>query len=112
MNDHLVLRNELGNIQPIESHIGYIPNQGARSSVFDNLLLVGDSAGQSNPLVLEGIRHAIEFGRLAGLIGSEAVRFFSNLGMDVIGIDNDMRKFFFGEEASTKWNRQRCCGNQ
>ncbi|MEY2855886.1 MAG: hypothetical protein RLZZ74_195 [Cyanobacteriota bacterium] len=43
----------------------------------------------------------------AGLIGSEAVRFFSSLGMDVVGIDNDMRKFFFGEEASTKWNRQR-----
>ncbi|WNZ47634.1 NAD-dependent epimerase/dehydratase family protein [Leptolyngbya boryana CZ1] len=43
----------------------------------------------------------------AGLIGSEAVRFFSNLGMDIIGIDNDMRKFFFGEEASTQWNRQR-----
>ena len=43
----------------------------------------------------------------AGLIGSEAVRFFSSLGMDVVGIDNDMRKFFFGEEASTKWNRQK-----
>jgi CDP-paratose 2-epimerase len=43
----------------------------------------------------------------AGLIGSEAVRFFSNLGMHVVGIDNDMRKFFFGEEASTAWNRQR-----
>jgi len=43
----------------------------------------------------------------AGLIGSEAVRFFGSLGMDIIGIDNDMRKFFFGEEASTKWNRQR-----
>ena len=43
----------------------------------------------------------------AGLIGSEAVRFFSGIGMDVVGIDNDMRKFFFGEEASTKWNRQR-----
>ena len=67
--------NELGNIQPIESHIGYIPNQGARSSVFDNLLLVGDSAGQSNPLVLEGIRHAIEFGRLAGSIGSESLHY-------------------------------------
>lgn len=40
----------------------------------------------------------------AGLIGSEAVRFFSKLGMKVVGIDNDMRKFFFGEEASTKWN--------
>jgi CDP-paratose 2-epimerase len=43
----------------------------------------------------------------AGLIGSEAVRFFSGLGMHVVGIDNDMRKFFFGEEASTTWNRKR-----
>jgi CDP-paratose 2-epimerase len=43
----------------------------------------------------------------AGLIGSESVRFFAGLGLDVIGIDNDMRKFFFGEEASTAWNRRR-----
>ncbi len=39
----------------------------------------------------------------AGLIGSEAVRFFCEKGFNVIGIDNDMRKYFFGEEASTKW---------
>mgnify|MGYP000094087455 CR=1 FL=1 len=31
-----------------------------------------------------------------GLVGSEAVRFFSNVGYTVIGIDNDMRKYFFG----------------
>ena len=43
----------------------------------------------------------------AGLIGSEAVRFFAGLGMHVVGIDNDMRKFFFGSEASTLWNRSR-----
>lgn len=43
----------------------------------------------------------------AGLIGSEAVRFFGKMGMHVVGIDNDMRKFFFGEEASTAWNRRR-----
>ncbi|NJM45564.1 MAG: NAD-dependent epimerase/dehydratase family protein [Alkalinema sp. RU_4_3] len=42
----------------------------------------------------------------AGLIGSEAVRFFGRLGLKIIGIDNDMRKFFFGEEASTEWNRK------
>jgi CDP-paratose 2-epimerase len=42
----------------------------------------------------------------AGLIGSEAVRFFGNLGMKVVGIDNDMRQFFFGPEASTEWNRK------
>jgi digeranylgeranylglycerophospholipid reductase len=66
--------DELGNIQPIEFHYGYIPNQGARnSSVFEGLLLVGDSAGQSNPLVLEGIRHAIEYGRLAGQVGSASL---------------------------------------
>ncbi len=43
----------------------------------------------------------------AGLIGSEAVGFFADLGMDVVGVDNDMRSYFFGEEASTSWNRQR-----
>ncbi len=41
----------------------------------------------------------------AGLIGSESVRFFANLGWNVIGIDNDMRAVFFGESASTSWNR-------
>jgi CDP-paratose 2-epimerase len=39
-----------------------------------------------------------------GLVGSEAVRHFAGLGLDVIGIDNDMRKTLFGEEASTAWN--------
>jgi CDP-paratose 2-epimerase len=43
----------------------------------------------------------------AGLIGSEAARFFGELGMQVAGIDNDMRSYFFGEEASTEWNRRR-----
>jgi len=39
----------------------------------------------------------------AGLIGSEAARHFSQKGMDVVGIDNDMRSVFFGAEASTSW---------
>ena len=43
----------------------------------------------------------------AGLIGSEASRHFAKQGMTVVGIDNDMRKEFFGEEASTHWQRQR-----
>lgn len=40
----------------------------------------------------------------AGLIGSEAARFFANKGYRVIGIDNDMRQYFFGKEASTSKN--------
>ncbi len=39
----------------------------------------------------------------AGLIGSESVRFFSDRGTEVIGIDNDMRRYFFGPESSTRW---------
>ena len=36
-----------------------------------------------------------------GLVGSEAVNFFCDKGFDVIGIDNNLRKFFFGSLAST-----------
>jgi digeranylgeranylglycerophospholipid reductase len=64
----------IGKIQPIELHYGFIPNEGVRrNSVTDGLLMVGDSAGQSNPLVLEGIRYAIEFGRLAGEVGARSL---------------------------------------
>ena len=40
-----------------------------------------------------------------GLVGSEAVRFYHARGFDVVGIDNDMRAYFFGSEASTTWQR-------
>jgi len=43
----------------------------------------------------------------AGLIGAETTRLFIAKGYHVVGIDNDMRKYFFGEEASTKWSRQK-----
>jgi CDP-paratose 2-epimerase len=43
----------------------------------------------------------------AGLIGSEAALYFGELGLDIVGIDNDMRRVFFGEEASTAWNVKR-----
>lgn len=39
-----------------------------------------------------------------GLIGSESVSFFAQHFDKMIGIDNDMRKYFFGEDASTSWN--------
>ena len=42
-----------------------------------------------------------------GLIGAEAAAHFGSLGLDVVGIDNDMRRVFFGPEASTAWNRSR-----
>src|SRR5215470_16915757 len=43
----------------------------------------------------------------SGLVGSEAAVFFAAQGFDVVGIDNDMRGYFFGPTGSTRWNRQR-----
>lgn len=43
----------------------------------------------------------------AGLIGSEAVAFFAEQGATVVGIDNNMRRSFFGPDGDTTWNKQR-----
>ena len=42
----------------------------------------------------------------AGLIGSESVKFFAQKDFNIVGIDNNMRQYFFGAEASTDWNRK------
>jgi len=66
---------DLGKIEKIEFHYGLIPNEGlTRKTVYDNLILVGDSAGQANPLVLEGIRYAIRFGEVAGKVAAIAIK--------------------------------------
>ena len=41
----------------------------------------------------------------SGLIGSESVEFFCKKGFDVLGVDNNLRKFFFGKDGSTSWVR-------
>jgi CDP-paratose 2-epimerase len=43
----------------------------------------------------------------AGLIGSEAVKFFSGRFDFVVGIDNNLRQYFFGKEGSSDWNKNR-----
>lgn len=40
-----------------------------------------------------------------GLIGSESAAHYASRGFDVVGIDNDMRRTFFGDTASTAWVR-------
>jgi len=43
----------------------------------------------------------------SGLIGSEMVKHFHNLGWSVHGIDNNMRADFFGPAGDTRWNQER-----
>ncbi len=42
----------------------------------------------------------------SGLIGSEIVRHFYNIGYEVVGIDNNMRADFFGPSGDTRWNQR------
>ena len=43
----------------------------------------------------------------SGLIGSEVVSYFCNLGWEVHGVDNNMRADFFGPQGDTRWNQER-----
>jgi CDP-paratose 2-epimerase len=43
----------------------------------------------------------------AGLIGSETARGFHGKGFEIVGVDNDMRGYFFGPEASTRPTQKR-----
>jgi CDP-paratose 2-epimerase len=43
----------------------------------------------------------------SGLIGSACVEYFSDLGCDITGIDNDSRADFFGQEGSVAWNTKK-----
>ena len=52
------------------------------------------------------IKYALITGS-SGLIGSQAVEFFIEKGFKVVGIDNNMRAYFFGKEASTDENKKR-----
>ena len=83
----------LGKITPIEFHYGLIPNDGlSRKTVHNNLILVGDSAGQANPLVLEGIRYAIKFGRVAGIVAVDAIKAKSTTAADLQPYEDAWKK--------------------
>jgi len=40
----------------------------------------------------------------SGLIGSETARFFHRKDLQIVGIDNNMRQYFFGADGSIEWN--------
>jgi len=42
-----------------------------------------------------------------GLIGSESAYFFASKGFDIVGIDNNLRQFFFGKDGSTIWKKKK-----
>jgi len=63
----------LGRVCPVEFHSGVVPREPRNLTIADRILLVGDSAGHVNPLVLEGIRFAIKYGRMAGETAKQSI---------------------------------------
>src|SRR5688572_7596947 len=46
----------------------------------------------------------------SGLIGGESVEFFSDKFDLIVGVDNNLRAYFFGKDGSTEWNKKRLLG--
>jgi digeranylgeranylglycerophospholipid reductase len=68
------LAGELEGSQVLEMHAGRIPSQEAPQRLTgDGLLVIGDAAAQSNPLLGEGIRHVIRAARRAAPIAAAAL---------------------------------------
>ena len=42
-----------------------------------------------------------------GLVGSESSEFFSGKGFEILGIDNNSRRNFFGKDGDTNWVKNR-----
>ncbi len=70
-----ILDGALAGASPIELHIGTIPSQPPLpTAVGHGVIAVGDAAGLISTLVGEGIRYAIDLGRLAGDVAARCVR--------------------------------------
>jgi digeranylgeranylglycerophospholipid reductase len=65
---------DLRGAQPIEHHAGLIPSECfAARFAGDGILGVGDAAGQASSLLGEGIRWAIQAGRMVGEVAAYAI---------------------------------------
>lgn len=60
------------NAKPVATEAGSIPAEPMKHLVSDNIMRVGDSAGHATPHFLEGVRPALDFGRLCGSVAAEA----------------------------------------
>jgi len=68
------LKLGLKEAKKLEVHSGIIPSDGIRKSfIYNGLMVIGDAANQASPLVGEGIRYAIESGKIAGRVAAQAI---------------------------------------
>lgn len=74
LNAH-ILDGSLSRVSRLEYHAGVIPSEiYLEKTVSDGVMIVGDAGGLISTLLGEGIRFAIDIGRMAGAVAAEAVR--------------------------------------
>ena len=78
---------------PISMAGGLIPVGGPLTTVKENIMLVGDAAGQTHPITGAGILQAIVCGKIAGRVAAESINHVSNL----VTYEKEWKELF-GEE--------------
>lgn len=74
INENPIGKEKLKNAKIIEYRVGAIPLGGPNpKNVLDNLMLVGDAAGQVHPITGGGIGYSIVCGSIAGKVAAEAI---------------------------------------
>jgi digeranylgeranylglycerophospholipid reductase len=85
----------LAGAQPVEHHRGLIPSeQFAKSFTGDGIMGVGDAAGHASSLVGEGIRWAIQAGRMAGEVAANALERGDTSRAALLPFEKQWRKRF------------------
>lgn len=89
---------------PISITSGLIPVGGPLHTVEDNIMLVGDAAGQTHPITGGGISQAVICGKIAGRISARAIR---KENMDILtDYENEWQGIFGKELKRAKTKRQ------
>ncbi len=75
INSNHEIARQLQPYSIVETHLGSVPNAGYIDKTYaDNLLVAGDSAGQVLGIAGEGIRLALEIGKMAGETAAAAIQ--------------------------------------
>ncbi len=75
LKESIFFKHELSQVSQIEYHTGFIPSEiYLKKTATDGVLVVGDAGGLISTLLGEGIRFAIDIGRMAGGVAGEAVQ--------------------------------------
>jgi digeranylgeranylglycerophospholipid reductase len=102
LDDFVAKSPYLKNAQAVELNVGGDPAGGMIEKIYDdNIMVVGDAAGQVNPLTGEGIVPGMIGGKCAGQVAAQAIKedcskkflkFYDKLVREELGYDNEAYK--------------------